>query len=225
MAAERKSAHESPVYYKLSNLYESAFGPFFGPRARKMIRSLNIPAGAKVLEVGVGTGLSLPAYPAHAQVTGIDLSEHMLVQARHKVDAKGWQHITLRQMDALNLEFPDDEFDYVMAFHVVTVVPDPERFMSEVLRVCKPGGTVLIINHLRSARRWLARGVDALAPVTRWLGWRTDLSADDLARTPQLKIHRRFKTSPWSLFTVIIASKLTAAPAGPGSDRRDACPT
>lgn len=207
MSGQEPATYESPLYYKLSHLYELAFGPFFGPRARGMIRWLDIPPGAQVLEIGVGTGLSLPAYPRHAEVTGIDLSARMLEQARQKCDRMHATHITLREMDAMNLHFDNDTFDYVMAFHVVTVVPDPRRLMDEMLRVCRPGGTVLIINHLRSPRRWLAAAVDALAPVTRRLGWRTDLSAEDLAATPRLAIDRRFKTRPWSLFTIIIGTK------------------
>jgi phosphatidylethanolamine/phosphatidyl-N-methylethanolamine N-methyltransferase len=160
-----------------------------------------------VLELGVGTGLALAAYPQHVRVTGIDLSPEMLAQAQQKIEQAGWTHITLRQMDATNLEFDDDVFDYVTAFHLVSVVPDHRRLIAEMLRVCKPGGTLLVVNHLRSERRWLAFLIDRLNPLTRHLGWRTDLRFADLADHPQLIVQRRFKVNPRSLFTVVMATK------------------
>jgi phosphatidylethanolamine/phosphatidyl-N-methylethanolamine N-methyltransferase len=140
-------------------------------------------------------------------VTGVDLSAEMLAQAQRKVEQAGWTHVTLRQMDALNLEFDDDAFDYVTAFHLVSVVPDYRRLIAEMVRVCKPGGTLLIVNHLRSERPWLAFLVDRLNPLTRYLGWRTDLKFAELADHPQLLVQRRFKVTPRSLFTVVIATK------------------
>src|SRR5687768_3388883 len=118
------AAQESLIYHRLSGLYDGLFAPFFGGHSKRAIRILNFPAGARVLEVGVGTGATLDAYPAHAQITGIDLSGGMLRLARQKVERKGWKHIELQQMDALDMQFADDSFDYVLGFHIVTVVPD-----------------------------------------------------------------------------------------------------
>ena len=205
--------HESRIYYALSRFYEGFFSPFFRARIHQTIRGLALPPGARVLEVGVGTGLSLEAYPPHADVTGIDLSSEMLRQAQEKIDRHGWKHIELRQMDALNLEFDDASFDYVMAFHIASVVPDSPRLVREVWRVCKPGGTVVIINHLRSERRWIARAVDLLSPLTLRLGWHTRLKYEDLMSAAPLNPRRRYKTSPRSLFTVVIAEKPAGIPA------------
>ena len=207
MAIAGADPHESKIYYEFSHLYDRIFTRFFYPRIVSTIRSLKIPAGAKVLEVGVGTGLSLPAYPQHAEVTGIDLAPEMLEQAQRKVSSKGWRHIRLLQMDALDLKFGDEEFDYITAFHVVSVVPDHTTLMKEMVRVCRPGGTLVIINHFRSRRAWLAMAIDRLDPVTRKLGWRTTLKCSDLFADVPLQIERRFKTSESSLFTVVIARK------------------
>ena len=207
MTVQAKLPHRSTIYHRLSRLYDPIFTGLLGPRVRRTIRSLDIPAGAKVLEVGVGTGLSLVAYPAHAEVTGIDLSATMLSCAREKIDEHGWQHVILRQMDALNLEFPDEHFDFVAAFHVVTVVPEPGRLVREMIRVCKPQGTIVIVNHFRSERRWLAPIVDLLDPVTRRLGWRTTLRLPELVESAPMEVQRRFKTSARSLFTVVTARK------------------
>jgi len=207
MAIAGAEPHESKIYYEFSHLYDRIFTRFFYPRIVSTLRSLNVPPGAKVLEVGVGTGLSLSAYPGHAEVTGIDLAPEMLEQAQRKVKGEGWRHVRLMQMDALNLEFADGEFDYVTAFHVVSVVPDHAGLMREMVRVCKPGGTVVIINHFRSRRTWLARLIDRLDPITRKLGWRTTLRCEELFEGVPLRVERRFKTAQTSLFTVVIAHK------------------
>lgn len=199
--------HQSRLYYALSGLYEGVFAPFFRKRIHKTIKGLKIPPGARVLEVGVGTGLSLEAYPEHAEVLGIDLSSEMLQQAERKVRRRGWTHITLQQMDALDMPLADATFDYVMAFHIVSVVPDHRRLMQEIWRVCKPGGTVAIINHLRSEQPMIAAAVDLLNPLTNRLGWQTRLKYDDLVAAAPLQVVRRYKTSGRSLFTVIIAEK------------------
>ena len=207
MAMVGAEPHESKIYYEFSHLYDRIFTRFFFPRIVSTLQSLNIPPGAKVLEVGVGTGLSLSAYPRHSAVTGIDLAPEMLEQAQRKVNREGWTHVELLQMDALDLEFPDDHFDYVTAFHVVSVVPDHETLMREMVRVCRPGGTVVVINHFRSPRTWLASIVDRLDPFTRKLGWRTTLRMAELLKDVPLEVERCFKTSARSLFTVLIARK------------------
>ena len=205
-----KSPHRSKIYHNLSRFYDSLFAPFFQARAQATIRKLQLPRGCKALEVGVGTGLSLEAYPPHAEVTGIDLSEGMLTHARAKIARKGWTHIHLEPMDALNMKFEDNSFDYVFAFHLVSVVPDSARLMREMVRVCKPGGKIVVINHLRSERKWIASLVDMLGPITNSLGWHTKLRFEDVVTPAPLDEVVRYKTSPQSLFTVVIARKPTS---------------
>lgn len=211
MVQTTKAPHESRIYHAAASWYELFFSPFFRRRILATIRGLEMPAGSRVLEVGVGTGLSLDAYPRHVDVTAIDLSEDMLAHAQRKIDAHGWDSIHLQQMDALNLTFAGESFDYVMAFHIVTVVPDHRRLMHEIVRVCKPGGTIVVINHLRSPRPWIAGAVDLLSPVTNFLGWHTRLTFEDLVDGAPIEVLRRYKTSPQSLFTVVIARKLACA--------------
>src|SRR5262249_52123531 len=138
-----------------------------------VIRSLATEPGARVLELGVGTGLSLDAYPTHCHVTGVDLAPDMLERAQDNVNRNGWRHIALEQGDALDLKSASDSFDYVMAFHVVSVVPDPVRMMTEARRVCRPGGVITIINHFRSANPTIARFMRTIDPLTRRGGWST----------------------------------------------------
>ncbi len=205
--------HSSKIYYDLSGLYDKIFERVFKRRIFQVVNRLNIPAGARVLEVGVGTGLSLNAYPRHAEVTCVDLSQDMLDIAAEKMTKARHGHIKLMQMDGQNLKFDTDEFDYVTAFHVVTVVPDPAKLVNELTRVCKPDGQVVIINHFRSPRPYISAIVDLADPVTRRLGWSTRLSLDKAMEGQSLALQQSYKTSPWSLFTVVEARKFAEAAA------------
>src|SRR5499425_2256958 len=199
MALANAQPHESRLYYEFSHLYDLLFRRVFYPRIAMVIRSLGIEPGRRVLELGVGTGLSLDAYPAQCHVTGIDLAPDMLERAQDKVNRNGWRHIALEQGDALALRFPDDSFDYVMAFHVVSVVPDAKRLMAEAQRVCRPGGRIVIINHFRSEKRPVARLQQSIDPMTRRLGWTTSLKLRDILDRRMLHVEQQWKTSPRSL--------------------------
>jgi len=188
------------------------YNPIFkGPlsdRIHNTIRSLGIPAGAQVLDVGVGTGHYLAAYPRHASVIGVDLSPDMLKRAERERERHGLDHIELRQMDALDLQFPADTFDYVMGFHTASVVADPRRLIDEMLRVCRGGGRIVVINHLRTGRhRWLVPLSNAASALTRPLGWHVNVSFEELFAREELSVERRSKSSPWSPFTVVVARK------------------
>ncbi len=196
-------AHESKLYSDLAPLYDKIFGKIFYSRLSYVIKTLKLPRGARVLELGVGTGTSFPAYPSHCEVIGIDSAPDMLAHAKAKIHNNGWTHLKVLKMDALHLDFPDDSFDYIMAFHVVTVVPDPIRMMEEAQRVCRPGGRIVIVNHFTSESPILGSLTEALDPVTRRLGWRTDLKLDPFVRAAQLKIDRVYKLSKLSLYTVL----------------------
>ena len=200
-------AHESKLYSEFAPLYDKIFGKIFYSRLESVIEELDIPPGAKVLEVGAGTGTSFPAYPTHCQVTGIDLAPDMLARAQRKIRENGWTHLTVIEMNALDLDFPDNSFDYVMAFHVVTVVPDPVRMIAEAKRVCKPGGKIVIVNHFTSDFPLLGTLTEALDPVTRWLGWRTNLRLKPFIKTTDLTVERMYKLSKTSLYTVLHGTK------------------
>lgn len=203
-------AHESKLYSEFSHIYDRFFGRVFYQRIAAVIPSLRIPPGARVLELGVGTGVSLGCYPPHCQVTGIDLAPEMLEHARDKIDENGWSHVRVMEMDAMNLQFADSTFDYVMAFHVVSVVPDVHRLMAEALRVLKPGGSLVVINHFRSRNRLLASLDKKMEPVTRRWGWHT-LDRDQVFGNLPLEIVKVWKTSRSSLFTIVIARSVKEA--------------
>jgi phosphatidylethanolamine/phosphatidyl-N-methylethanolamine N-methyltransferase len=111
------------------------------------------------------------------------------------------------EMNALQLDFPENSFDYVMAFHVVTVVPDPIRMIEEAKRVCKPGGRIVIVNHFTSDFPLLGSFTQALDPITRWLGWRTDLKLKPFIEMTDLTVEKVYKLSKTSLYTVLLGTK------------------
>ena len=200
-------AHESKLYSDFAPLYDKTFGKMFFSRLRSVIESLRIPRGARVLEVGAGTGTSFPAYPGHCEVIGVDLAPDMLARAQDKILENGWNHIEVMEMNALDLKFPDNSFDYVMAFHVVTVVPDPIRMIQEAKRVCKPGGKIVIVNHFTSTSPLFGFLTEAVDPVTRRLGWSTKLYLKPFIDEAQLRIDTIYKLSKLSLYTVLLGTK------------------
>jgi len=130
--------HESKVYSDLAIIYDSIFGRMFVDSEHSVIENLKLRPNQRVLEVGVGTGISLDGYPPYVHVVGIDPSADMLARAEKKVRENKWTNVELKQGDALNLDFPDASFDDVTTFHVMTVVPDPAKMMREMIRVCSP---------------------------------------------------------------------------------------
>ncbi len=198
--------HSSPFYNNLVPAYQALWPAVAKKRIYAAIGSLGIPNGAKVLEVGVGTGLSLEGYPRAASVTGVDLSESMLAEAEQLITRRRWDHIDVMPMNAENLEFEDSSFDFVTSFHTISVVSEPQKMMSEIVRVCKPGGNILIVNHFRSDNPIIAKVVDSAGNITKRLGWRTDLELDEVLRELPLRLDHRYKPNPLSLFTVMKAT-------------------
>ncbi len=163
------------VYDKLAKVYDVFFGPILHPGRVLAVERMDIAPGDRVLEVGVGTGISSALYPHSCHVTGIDFSASMLEKARGRVSRKGLQHIQLMEMDAAALTFADASFDIVYAPYLVNCVSDPLKVVREMCRVCKPGGKIVILNHFRSTNWFMSRFDRALSPLTVHIGFKTDL--------------------------------------------------
>ena len=201
--------HESRIYSDLAVIYDSIFGRMFVDSEHEVIDYLKLRPGQRVLEVGVGTGISLDAYPPYVHVVGIDPSADMLARAEKKVRENRWSHVELREGDALKLDFPDDSFDDVTTFHVMTVVPDPVQMMREMIRVCKPGGRIVIINHFGSENPFLYFLVAVMNPITKYLGWTTRLRARHVLDGQPITVERNQRASKLSVHRVIVARKGT----------------
>ena len=194
-------------YRRWAPVYDQTFGRITRMGRKKAVAAVNAGSG-RVLEVGVGTGLSLPDYAPHLEVTGIDYSEDMLQVARKRVADQKLTHVTeLRQMDARTLDFPDGHFDWVVAMYLVSVVPEPERVMAEIARVCKPGGQVVIVNHFARETGPLAWIERAFAPLADKLGWHPDFDRSRIMGEPSLKVTEMRPTSALSLFTFLRMEK------------------
>ena len=161
------------AYDRWAPVYDLVFGGVFS-KGRKAAIQATGNIGGRVLEVGVGTGISLPQYPPHFRIFGTDISEAMLRKARQRVAELGLKNVEgLAVMDAEKLEFPDDSFDVVMAQYVVTAVPNPEVALDEFARVLRPGGELIILTRV-SADAGMRRFIEQrLQPVVRPLGFRT----------------------------------------------------
>lgn len=176
------------VYAVLARVYDGFFDWALGPGREAAVAALGCLPGDRVLEVGVGTGLSLLSYPPGCHLSGIDISTEMLDQARQRAVREGLDTVHLEQMDARHLRFEDCTFDRVLAPYVISVAPEPERVMMEIARVCRPGGTVVVVNHFRSPNPMLATLERAVTPASQWLGFRMDLPVEDVVRTVGLRL-------------------------------------
>lgn len=182
-----ESLRVQQVYGALARVYDGGFDWALGPGRRRAVARLPIRPGEHVLEVGVGTGLSFLHYPDHAHVTGIDVSEPMLEQARGRLrKMTGGPTVQLELMDACSLSYPDACFDHVVAPYVISVVPEPARVMREIARVCKPGGTVIVVNRFRTRNALIGAVEDRLTPLSQWVGFRLDLALELVTATQGL---------------------------------------
>jgi phosphatidylethanolamine/phosphatidyl-N-methylethanolamine N-methyltransferase len=162
------------VYGKMASVYDLFFGlPLHHGRAAA-IRRMGIVPDDRILEVGVGTGMSLPLYPKQCAVTAVDLSQSMLERAHARAARYSINHVRLIQMDATHLDFPDNAFDIVYAPYFISCVPDPIAVTREMRRVCRPGGRLVFLNHFLSNGPIMSRLERAIAPLTVHLGFKSD---------------------------------------------------
>jgi phosphatidylethanolamine/phosphatidyl-N-methylethanolamine N-methyltransferase len=191
------------AYRRWAPIYDFTFGTVAESGRKHAAKIINRRRG-RVLEVGVGTGLSLPCYEKHLTVTGIDLSPEMLDKARARVRRQGLGNIDgLYEMDAGALAFPDESFDTVVAMYVMTVVPDAEKVMRELERVCATGGEVILVNHFsqeEGVRGFVER---RLAPLASSIGWHAVFTLDRVLVCEDLRLAERRTLWPFGLFTML----------------------
>jgi len=203
------------IYRRWAPVYDLVFGRVF-ERGRREVAAASERIGGRVLEVGVGTGISLPYYSDRTRVVGIDLSEEMLARARRRVADLQLRNVeNLAVMDAERLDFPDSSFDVVVAVCVVNTVPHPELVLDEFARVLKPNGEIVLLNRIGAdagLRRMLER---FFQPVASRLGWRSDFPWERFTRWAagsryEMQLRERHPMPPLGHFSVIRFGKIAA---------------
>lgn len=191
------------AYRRWAPVYDHTFGRVAAVGRRHAVEYINTRTG-RVLEAGVGTGLSLPRYSPHLEIVGIDISPEMLAKAQERVRREELGHVSgLLCMDAAALAFSDGVFDVVAAMYVMTVVPDPAAVMLELDRVCKPGGEVILVNHFSQEgglRGWMERKMARYAEV---LGWHPVFSLDRVMVCDDLVLVDQHRLWPLGLFSML----------------------
>jgi len=199
------------LYSFYSPWYDYVFGLLLGPGRRQAFNYLRHRPFQKILEIGVGPGSTLEFYPPTSQVVGIDISAPMIKQARKKAERlNSGSSYEFHVMDALNLEFPDNSFDVVLAAYVITTVSDPVRVCEEMLRVVKPGGQIIAINHSRcqNGTHW-GRIEDILAPLFVRIGFTTDLDVIRVMEDSGMVLEQAVRCNLMNTGRIIIANKET----------------
>jgi phosphatidylethanolamine/phosphatidyl-N-methylethanolamine N-methyltransferase len=235
MSEARDLSHESEAldncdveaaYARWAPIYDLTFATLLKP-GRRAATAAASRADGPILDVGVGTGLELPMFEPHTQVIGVDLSEPMLRRAAQRVAREGLRHVAgLSRMDATRMAFPDASFACVVAPYVLTVAPEPEAMLDELARVLRPGGEIILVNHV-------SRKDDPFAVLETWLdrhvapklGWRPQfpfaIIGDWIAGRNDMKLVERRLLAPFGLFTLVRIRRLPA-PAGDSAQKTPA---
>jgi phosphatidylethanolamine/phosphatidyl-N-methylethanolamine N-methyltransferase len=205
------------AYARWAPIYDIVFGKVFDAGRKASIAAAE-RVGGRILEVGVGTGISLPDYARTNRLVGIDISAPMLRKAQERVAQYGLTNVdALAVMDAKHLAFPDNAFDVIVAQYVITAVPDPEATLDEFARVLKPGGEIILVNHI-GAEGGLRKAFElAFAPIARRLGWRPEFPWARLTawmeRMPGIHLIERRPMPPLGHFSLVRYGKGVAAMA------------
>jgi phosphatidylethanolamine/phosphatidyl-N-methylethanolamine N-methyltransferase len=210
------------AYARWAPVYDLVFGAVF-ERGREAAIAAAERIGGRILEVGVGTGISLPDYSRANRICGVDISEPMLQKAMERVAKLGLSHVEgLWVMDAENLRFPDESFDVVVAQYVITTVPNPEATLDEFARVLKPGGEIVLVSRV-GAEAGLRKALEKwFAPAARKLGWRTEFSFQRYSRWADghagMRLVERRAMPPFGHFSLIRFTKIGGT-AAQGADQ------
>ncbi|MGP9810574.1 class I SAM-dependent methyltransferase [Rhodopseudomonas sp. NSM] len=212
MANDIDRAGVAKAYARWAPIYDMVFGKVFDSGRQSTIAVADA-IGGRVLDVGVGTGLSLSDYSPTTRLCGVDISEPMLRRAHERVRTLNLTNVeTLAVMDAKNLAFPENFFDAVVAQYVITAVPDPEATLDDFIRVLKPGGELILVNHIGAESGPRKLFELAFAPLARRLGWRPEFPWARLvnwaARHGGVELAERRPMPPMGHFSLIRYRKL-----------------
>lgn len=212
MGADIDKSSVERAYARWAPIYDLVFGAVF-ERGRTASIAAAERVGGRILEVGVGTGISLPQYARSNTLVGVDLSEPMLRKAHQRVREHNLTNVeALSVMDAERLALPDRSFDVVVAQYVITAVPNPEATLDEFARVIKPGGEIILVNHIGAESGARKLFETCFAPVARKLGWRPEFPftrlTDWAARHGGVRMVERRPMPPLGHFSLIRFERL-----------------
>ena len=212
MGADINKSSVERAYALWAPVYDLVFGAVFHPGRRASIAAAE-RIGGRILEVGVGTGISLPAYARTNKLVGVDISVPMLRKAKERVEAEGLRNVeALSVMDAAKLALPDQSFDVIVAQYVITAVPDPEGALDEFARVIKPGGEIVLVNHIGAENGPRKLFEACFAPLARNLGWRPEFPfkrlTDWATRHGGVRVLERRPMPPLGHFSLIRFERL-----------------
>jgi phosphatidylethanolamine/phosphatidyl-N-methylethanolamine N-methyltransferase len=211
MAIAMNTHGVAKAYDRWAPIYDLVFGPVFR-QGRAAAITVAEQAGRRILEVGVGTGISLPHYSRDSRITGVDLSEEMLAKARERVLRKGLTNVEAIEVgDAEALDYDDHSFDAVVAQYVVSAVPHPTRALDEFARICRPGGEIIITTRVSASDGMRGKIEKGLMPITSRLGFRTDfpftLYTDWLATRDDVSLIEARPIPPMGHFSLVRIAK------------------
>jgi phosphatidylethanolamine/phosphatidyl-N-methylethanolamine N-methyltransferase len=198
------------LYSFYSPFYDHIFGHLLGPGRRQAFKYLASGADQKVLEIGVGPGSTLEFYPPRTELVGIDISAPMIAKAQEKAEKlNSGSTFKFHVMDAAQLKFPDNSFDAIMSAYVITTVQDPHRVCREILRVVKPGGRIIVVNHTRGQKGgYWDRLEDLLAPVFVRIGFTTDLDVIQVMKDSGIAVQQVIRCNLLNSGRIILGTKL-----------------
>jgi phosphatidylethanolamine/phosphatidyl-N-methylethanolamine N-methyltransferase len=197
------------AYARWAPVYDPIFGTATGIGRKAAISTLNDFPNGRILEVGVGTGISLPLYKRSHRLVGVDLSPDMLARAEKRVNRRSLANVeSLHEMDAANLAFDDASFDHAVAMFVMTVVPDPERVLGEIVRVVRPGGHVVLVNHFSVDKGPRAAIERTLTRYSGALGWNPEFRMERVLGRPDLRLVKQRELPPAGIFTLLVFDRL-----------------
>jgi phosphatidylethanolamine/phosphatidyl-N-methylethanolamine N-methyltransferase len=208
-AAILDDAHVVAAYARWAPIYDHVFGGFNSRAVREAVAVLNQLPPGRILEVGVGTGISLPYYKPQHRVVGIDLSPDMLERAAKRVDRQKLGTVeALHVMDAARLSFGDASFDAATAMFVITVVPETDRTLAELVRVVRPGGKIVMVSHFGEKTGLIAAAERGIARFGPSLGWNPGFPVERILGNQMLKLVEKRRLGWLGFYTLLTFERL-----------------
>jgi len=201
---EMREETTGPLYNMWSRFYDQTFGAFVIERQRRAVEQIPTRPGDKILDLGVGTGMTIKYFPRNVRIFGVDLSEGMLAKAQRKCRANDYNHVSLVQGNAMRPPFAENSFDHALICHTISVVSDPSCLLRWVSKLVKPGGHIVMLNHFRSTQPvmgWLERVTN---PFWVKVGWRSDVALEDALRNANLHVSYQFKVGIVDLWQIVV---------------------